>query len=81
MIFLVEYSRGEGRLVSLTQFADSDRLRAERARLELELRLHRESVDHEVVLLEAAAEQALRKTHRRYFERIDQLVETPATGT
>ena len=68
MLFLIEYDRARGRVVSFAEFANSDRAVAENARLELEIRLNRAGVEHEVVLLEAASEAALRQTHRRYFE-------------
>jgi hypothetical protein len=65
MIFLIEYDRSKGRLVDITPFAE--RSAAEKARVELELKLNRDRVRHEVVLLEATDEKALRRTHRRYF--------------
>jgi predicted nucleotidyltransferase len=37
-------------------------------RLDLKLELHRRHQSHEVVLLDAASQEALRKTHGRYFE-------------
>jgi hypothetical protein len=77
MILLLEYDRHEGRLVSLKRFDDGARETAENARLEMELDLNRRGVDHEVVLLEAASEEALRRTHRRYFEDLRQLVQSP----
>ncbi|CBE69120.1 MAG: hypothetical protein F9K13_06850 [Candidatus Methylomirabilis oxygeniifera] len=77
MIFLIEYNRGEGRIVNFRAFEDSERRNAEDSRLEIELNLNRAGVDHEVVLLEAASEEALRRTHRRYFEDLKQLCETP----
>jgi hypothetical protein len=73
MIFLIEYDRRQGRLVSLRPFDDSNRQRAEHARLELELQLNNLGIRHEVVLLEAATEDALRQTHRRYFETLSEL--------
>jgi hypothetical protein len=76
MIFLVEYNRSEGRLVSLKVFDDLERQKAENARLEIELGLNRAGVEHEVVLLEAASEDALRRTHRRYFEDLRQFAAT-----
>lgn len=75
MIFLIRYNRPNGRLVAIKRFAD--RVEAQNERLSLELRLHREQVDDEVVLLEAADEQVLRKTHRRYFESLEELLQTP----
>jgi hypothetical protein len=68
MIFLIEYNRPQGRIITFRNFADSERTKAENARLKIELELNRRGGDHEVVLLEAANEDALRKTHRRYFE-------------
>ena len=68
MVFLMQYRRREGRLVTFGQYADEDRLQAERDRLDLEIRLNAANIDDEVVLLEAADQEALRKTHRRYFE-------------
>jgi hypothetical protein len=67
LIFLLEYSRREGRLVAIRSFATTQRPDAERERLALELDLNRRSVEHEVVILEAANEAALRRTHGRYF--------------
>ena len=80
MIFLIEYNRPEGRLVTFQRFQDSERLKAQNARLDLELDLNRRGVDHEVVLLEAASEEALRRTHRRYFETLRQILESAITG-
>ena len=68
MIFLIEYNRAEGRIVTFKPFDDADRVKAEKLRLDIELDLSRKSIDNEVVLLEAASEEALRRTHRRYFE-------------
>jgi hypothetical protein len=68
MIFLIEYDRPRGQLVTFKVFDDPDRVTAENARLEMELDLHRRRIEHEVVLLEASSEEALRRTHRRYFE-------------
>ena len=55
-------------IVTFRVFDDVDRAETDDARLEIELDLHRKKIDHEVVLLEASSEQALRQTHRRYFE-------------
>ena len=68
MVFLIEYARSEGRIVGMRAFEDAEGSEAENARLDLELRLHREGIDHEIVLLDAASEEALRRTHGRYFE-------------
>ena len=76
MIFLIEYNRPQGRIVTFKRFQDSERLKAQNARLDLELDLNRKGVDHEVVLLEAASKKALRRTHRRYFEDLRQILES-----
>jgi hypothetical protein len=84
VLFLIEYDRNHGRIVELEVFDDSERQKAEDSRLERELALNRASIEHEVVLLEAATEEALRRTHRRYFvdtlrisEDLDELVKSP----
>ncbi|MGH2397969.1 MAG: hypothetical protein ACRDFW_13550 [bacterium] len=73
MIFLIEYIRREGRIVSFKTFDDLERREAENSRLEIELNLNRAGVDHEVVLLEAASEDALHRTHQRYFDDLSQI--------
>jgi hypothetical protein len=78
MIFLIEYERARGRIVKMKSFEDSDRTTAEVSRLNLELDLNLKGIDHEVVLLKAATEEALRKTHRRYFEDLAELISAPA---
>lgn len=78
MIFLIEYDRDLGEIVTFRTFDDSERQNAEDARLELELELNRLGTKREVVILEAASEEALRRTHRRYFENLSELVSSPA---
>jgi hypothetical protein len=78
MIFLIEYSRREGRIVSTKAFEDAKRPEAEDLRLELEVVLNREGLEREVVLLDATDERALRRTHRRYFEEISELARSTA---
>jgi hypothetical protein len=78
MLFLVEYDRALGEIATFRTFADSDRKLAEDSRLDLELALRRRGIDHEVVLLEAASEEALRRTHRRYFESLQELATAPS---
>ena len=73
MIFLLEYDRHAGQLVNLARFPDALRPEAESSRLSLELRNFAASVSHEIVLLEAAAESHLRRSHRRYFEGLEEL--------
>ncbi|HEY1326582.1 MAG TPA: hypothetical protein VGI14_06570 [Casimicrobiaceae bacterium] len=75
MIYLIEYDRQSGKLIAIEEFEEHDRVTAEDIRLEKELRLLRDQkLSHEVVLLEASNAEELHKTHRRYFERIDQLI-------
>lgn len=78
MIFLIEYNRSEGRLVTLREFDGSQRQEALDSRLELELELNRKGVDHEVVLLEAASEEALHRTHLRYFASLAEMLRATA---
>ncbi len=78
MIFLIEYDRNQGRIITFREFDDSERQKADEARLEMELALNRLGTEREVVLLEAASEKALRRTHRRYFEDLSELVNAPA---
>ena len=73
MLFLIEYDRSSGEIVTFREFDDSERRKAEDARLEMELELNRLGTEREVVLLEAASEEALRRTHRRYFENLAEL--------
>lgn len=76
MIFLIEYNRSEGRIVTLQDFKEEERLEAENARLEMELELNRRKcVGHEVVLLEAASREALHRTHVRYFKSLREILE------
>ncbi|MBP7776392.1 MAG: hypothetical protein KA371_04640 [Acidobacteria bacterium] len=73
MIFLIEYDRGRGKLLSLTQFSPDRRAVAEAERLVREIELNAIGVEREIVLLEAQDEDSLRATHRRYFEGVEQL--------
>jgi hypothetical protein len=65
--------------VTIKAFDDSERKEAEDARLELELNLNLKAIENEVVLLDAASEGALRRTHRRYFETLTELTTAPTT--
>ena len=77
MLFLIEYDRGRGQIVNFIGFDDSEWQEAEDARLQIEIELNRLGTEREVVLLEAATEEALRRTHRRYFEDLAELVNAP----
>ena len=74
MIFLIEYDRPRRCVITRIEFDDAELQKAENARLELELAVNRQGLDREVVLLQAASEAALRQTHRRYFEDMEQLI-------
>jgi hypothetical protein len=74
MLFLIEYDRNQGEVVTIKEFDDSEREKAENARLDMELTLNRLGTEREVVLLEAASQEALRRTHRRYFENLSELI-------
>lgn len=73
MLFLIEYDRNRGEVVRIQEFQDSEKKKVEGERLELELKLNRLGIEREVVILEAASEQAIRLTHRRYFEDLAEL--------
>jgi hypothetical protein len=74
MLFLIQYDRRAGRIVSLERFTDEQKFMAGKARLTLEIALQRHKLNHEVVVLEAASEEALRKTHGRYFDDVEHLL-------
>lgn len=75
MFFLIDYDRSRGELSSIEMFDDSERTAAENKRLKRELSLHRKGVKREIVLLQAASEDALKETHGRYFADIATLAE------
>lgn len=77
MIFLLDYDRTAGHLVSLKVYRKDQLLEAQNAALQLELDLRVVEPSREVVLLEAEDERALRRTHARYFEDLSQLAESP----
>jgi hypothetical protein len=76
MIFLLQYDRKQGTIRKLKPFPFAERAKAQRERLDLELSLHKAGVPDEVVLLEAADEQTLKRTHQRYFKTPRELVES-----
>ena len=73
MYFLLDYDRHTGKIVTMRTFDEAHRRDADSARWELELAHHHKGIDREVVLLDAADEQAVRKTHRRYFADLAEL--------
>ncbi|MSP96407.1 MAG: hypothetical protein EXR29_04095 [Betaproteobacteria bacterium] len=74
MIYLIEYDRKAGTLVRLREYSSEERHLADEVRLKVELDLLSTNVAHEVVLLEASNQVEVRKTHRRYFEKLEQLL-------
>ena len=70
MIFLIEFDRKHAKLVSMKRFPNSARLDAQDARANMEFDAGLHSTGNEIVLLEADSEDTVRKTHRRYFEKI-----------
>ena len=77
MLFLIDYDRRAGKVVSMRSFEDSVRTQAYIARFELERTRGLEGDNHEVVLLEAADEAVIRQTHRRYFADLRELSQPP----
>jgi len=67
MIFLIEYDPPSGTLVQFRKFEASELGAAQDTRFKLELKLKREGIQHEAVILEAPSEEAVRHTHGRYF--------------
>jgi hypothetical protein len=81
MLFLIEYARPEGRIVTIKEFADSEKAAADDARIALEVSLNRAGTHHEVVLLQAQSREALRQTHNRYFADLRELIDDLASST
>lgn len=77
MFLLIEYNRSEGRVVTLKRFSDKEA--AEDSRLALEININQQRIDNEIVILEAESEEAIRRTHRRYFEKLSNLTAVGAT--
>jgi hypothetical protein len=74
VLFLIQYARKQGQPVALTQSWGEQRKAAEDTRLELEISLNMKRINHEVVLLQADDEDAIRRTHGRYFKTLADLV-------
>ena len=81
MLFLIEYDRSRGSVVCMSTFEDSERALAEDTKLGLELARNKDGIQQEVVLLEASSEDALRRTHRRYFENLVELARSSSSST
>jgi len=75
MIFLIQYDRPKGVIVMYRTFATEQREQAANERFQIEVDLNRhDTKQYEVILLEAESEEALRRTHRRYFENAKQIM-------
>ena len=81
MIFLIEYDRNIGRLVTILSFPLSQREEAQNSRMKMEIDLNRLGIDHEVVLLEAPSRGELEQTHRRYFADLLDLLRSGAKSS
>lgn len=67
--YLMVYDRSEGRVLRMDRFTDARAALRERFNEE-----NRQPKDVEVVVLSAASEDALRRTHARYFRPVKDLV-------
>jgi len=76
MIYLIQYDRKRGIIREQRPFHTRDRAFAERERLAIELEFRRSAVPYEVVLLEAADEETLKRVHQRYFKSPSEIVES-----
>ena len=74
MVFLIRFDRRKQRILLFKRFDEAQRADAERLRLDLEIEVNRSKLDHEIVLLEAQSEEDIRRTHRRYFESLKELI-------
>jgi len=74
MIFLIEFNPRTGERVTYRQYDDSQRREAYDEQLKIELDLNRKGIRHEVVILEAENEAAMRRTHQRYFETFEEIL-------
>ena len=80
VIFLLQYDRRSGKLISIESHSADLRAEVSKTRLCLELDLLARGVGHEVVVLEAESEEDLRKTHNRYFRNVSELAHPPRRG-
>jgi hypothetical protein len=76
MLFLIDYDRAQGTIVTLRTFLNNESRAAQSALLDIELDHHRSGIKREVVLLDAESEGALRRTHGRYFMNALELVKS-----
>jgi hypothetical protein len=76
MTFVIEYDRAKGKVEYIEPF--EDRVAADIQRLKLSVDAALRGLLREIVTLDAASEEALRKTHRRYFDDVEDLTKTAA---
>lgn len=69
--FLLAYDRPRGEILSESEFGTWQEGMTARFMAE---RIYRDKPDVEIVLLGAESREALRKTHRRYFETIGEMI-------
>ncbi|WP_343627587.1 hypothetical protein [Roseateles sp.] len=69
----MHYDRRAQQLLRFDQYEDGDFTRAEDDRLDLELSLLGSDRENEIVLFNAADEAALRVSHARYFQSIEEI--------
>lgn len=73
--FLIQFDRRLSRLVLFEEYEEGDRKKAVERRFRLELEAAHSGADHEIVLLEAADRALLRRTHTRYFNSFEELLD------
>jgi hypothetical protein len=74
MLFLIEYSRSQGKLISLKSFPDTEWNAVMDERLELELDLfHRKVQDHDALVFQSDSLETLKVTHGNYFKTLEEL--------
>lgn len=71
--FLVVFDRDRGEVVHFAEYDDAARARRERQYWDRTLR---DNLSMEVVVLAASSENAVRRTHARYFTRFPDLVKS-----
>ncbi|HYD09547.1 MAG TPA: hypothetical protein VEA78_05540 [Acidimicrobiales bacterium] len=72
--FLLAYDQKAGRLVSQEEFPEAELERAQDRRFELEQQ-HRGTPGMEVVMLGAESIEQVKRTHRRYFMTVKEMLE------
>lgn len=65
--FVLVYDRTKQQLIKLREFSEEDRVSAEGFRLEAQRKSLHDGLDQEIILFQAASEEALRRTHGSYF--------------